>query len=396
MAELDIAWVREQFSLPENIAFFDNAGGSFTLNRVIDRVAEYMRETPVQLGARHRLSVQASNRLQHATADLAAMIGAQPDEVVIGPASSSLTDRLARAMRGQLRTGDRIIVTQFDHESNISPWLRLADHDLEIVIWELNESTGQVELDDLEALLTERTRLLACTHCTNITGDPVAIGDIRRLTKQAGCQLMVDGVAYAPHRQVNMAELDVDYYVISLYKVFGPHIGLLYGKREALDRLDNINLAHMSRDDVPYKLQPGGTCYELLYGAAGIAHYLQELGNGNLGEAFSLITKYEEQLTRQFLNAMNDTDFIVHGSTGDNPQRLPIMSFHHPKLSAVSICEQLDRHNIAAKHGHFHARRLIQRYGLDPNDGVVRVSMAHYNTSEEVERLIEQLKLICG
>lgn len=395
MSEFDIAWVREQFSLPDNIAFFDNAGGSFTLNRVIERVAQYMRETPVQLGARHQLSVTASERLQQATADLATMIGAQPDELVIGPASSSLTDRLARAMRGQLKAGDRIIVTQFDHESNISPWLRLADRGVEVVIWALNESTGQVELDDLEALITDRTRLLACTHCTNITGDPAPIKQIRHLTRQAGVELMIDGVAYAPHRHINVAELDVDYYVISLYKVFGPHIGLLYGKREALARLDNINLAHMTRQDVPYKLQPGGTCYELLFGAAGIAHYLKELGGGSVAKAFRHITEYEEKLTAQFLNAMADSGIVIHGSTGGNPQRLPIISFHHPKLASAWICEQLDRHDIAAKHGHFHARRLVERYGLDPNDGVVRVSMAHYNTVEEVERLTEQLNRIC-
>ena len=386
MSQFDIDWVRDQFALPETTAFFDNAGGSFTLKRVIDRVAQYMRETPVQLGASHALSQLAGQRQRESIAALTRLFNARSGKLVLGPSSSALTDRLARAMRGQLRAGDRIIVTELDHESNISPWLRLKDHGVEIDLWTLNRDSLRPELDDLRALITDRTRLVACTHCTNVMGDVLPIEAIRSITRSAGVRFMVDGVACAPHRQVDLQALGVDFYVVSLYKLFGPHIGLLYGRDEALLELDNINLSHLSKSDIPYKLQPGGTCYELVYGAAGIMDYLDEVPGG-----FAAIERYERELGNRFVEGLQDMPIRWHGQPQQNHDRLPIFSFDVPGRSSKGICEALDQRDIAARYGHFHAKRLVEALGLDSAEGVVRVSLAHYNSVEEIDRLLAAL-----
>ena len=394
---LDVQWVRQQFSLPDDVAFFDNAGGSFTLRRVIQRVCEYMQETPIQLGASHALSQRAAERQSESLSALARLVDAPVEGLVAGPSASALVDRLGRALVGNWKPGDRVVVTDFDHEANISPWLRLREKGVEVDTWRLNRQSLRPEIEDLKALLRESTRLVACTQCSNVLGEAVELKDVTAAARSAGAQVMVDGVAYAPHRPVGFSSLDVDYYVLSLYKVFGPHIGLLIGKPERLRELSNINLEHLSKNDVPYKMQPGGACYELVYGAAGIEHYLVELGNGSSAAGWQAIQRHESLLTDRFLEGLREIPGVrILGAAHINPARLPIFSFTVDGHSSKSIISSLDQQKLYGRHGNFHAVRLIDAVGLDRADGAVRLSFAHYNSVDEVECLLGALRQIVG
>ena len=282
---LDLDFVRSQFpALAGEWTYLDNAGGSQTLVGVADRVRDYLLSTNVQLGASYAVSRQAGERVAEATRAVAAMINAGDErEVVIGPSTTQLLANLALAMRSQLVVGDEVIVTDCDHEANIGPWVRLADQGVTVKTWKVDPDTLQLRASDLEALLTERTRLVAFTHASNILGTVNPVADITRLVHERGARVCVDAVSYAPHRALDVRAWDVDYYVFSSYKVYGPHLAVLYGKRELLEGLATINHAFVPDDDVPRKLQPGSVNYELSYGLLGVAEYFEALARRSAG-----------------------------------------------------------------------------------------------------------------
>lgn len=402
IAPLDTTAIRRRFpGLASDWAFFDNAGGAHVVDTVIARVAEYLRETPVQLGASYAPSQQAGERLATATTAIAQLINAaEPQEIVFGPSSTALLDRLARALRPAIKPGDEIIVTDADHESNIGPWRRLAATTGAIIkVWPVSTTTWRLELADLDALLGPRTRLVCCTQATNILGSIEPIGEIARRVHAAGAQLVVDGVAFAPHRLVDVQDWDVDYYVFSCYKVFGPHIGVLYGKYAHLLALANLNHDYLPPDAIPYKLQPGAYSYELAYGMGAVPEYLMELGGSQdtprerLAAAWDRIAAHEATLVAPLLDFLQQKPGvqIIGPASAEAMVRLPIVSFTVNNHDAAEITRHADQYNIGIRHGHFHARRLIEKLGLLENNGVVRVSLAHYNTADEVARLIHCL-----
>jgi len=403
MTPLDTAVVRRRFpGLASDWIFLDNAGGAQVLGTAIERVAAYLRETPVQTGASYAVSRQAQERLDAATAAVAQFINAaEPREIVFGPSSTSLLDRLARALRPQIRPGDEIVVTDADHEANIGPWRRLAAAcDATIKIWPVNTESWRLELDDLNALLGPRTRLVCCTQATNILGTIEPVNEIARRVHAAGAQLVVDGVAFAPHRLVDVRAWDVDYYVFSCYKVFGPHIGVLYGKYARLLALSNLNHEYLPPDAIPYKLQPGAYSYELAYGMGAVPDYLLELGSAQdsprarLAAAWERIAAHEAALIAPLLDYLQQQPGVrlIGPASADPALRLPIVSFAVAGRNAAEITRHADQYNIGIRHGHFHARRLIDKLDLLENNGVVRVSLAHYNTPEEITRLLNCLQ----
>lgn len=376
-------------------AWFDNAGGSFTLHRVIDRVARYMRTTPVQLGATYPLSKQAATRQADAVASLARFINARhADEILLGSSATALIWQIARAMRPLLSAGDEIIVSVMDHEANRSPWLWLRELGVTVHQWKIDTTDFALSLNHLDALLNERTRLVCFSQCSNILGRIEPVADITRRAHAKGARVFVDGVAYAPHRRVDVQAWDVDFYVVSLYKIFGPHIGMLYGKKNALLELGNINHDYLAADALPYKLQPGGVSYELAFGAAGIVDYFDEWQRSIGADPFDIIAAHEARLVAPLLSFLDAHSQVrLFGpSHADSRTRLPIVSFRHATRTSAMIVAALEDRRIAAKHGHFHARRLLEHLGVPPDDGVVRISLAHYNTAEEIERLIETLE----
>lgn len=397
---LDVGFVRSQFpALAEGFAYFDNAGGTLVLKTVADRIQEYLLTTSVQTGASYAHSQRASARLTAARARIALLMGARrPEEVVFGPSTTALLQYLARAMAYQFKPRDEVIVTRFDHESNIGPWLGLEALGVIVKFWEIDKESFEIDLGALEQLLSPRTRLVAVTHVSNILGTINPIAEIARLVHAHGAKIVVDGVAYAPHRAIDVAALDVDYYVFSFYKTYGPHFAVLYGKYDDLLALDSLYHYFYGRDKVPGKLEPGNPCYELAWGAAGIVDYFDALGGGTgdraaIQRAFTAVATHEAALGEKllaYLRSRNDVR-VIGRRDSDIQSRVPTISFKAVGRDSVGIVTEIDKHSTGIRQGDFHARRLIESLGLATSGGVVRVSMVHYNTLEEVDRLIGHL-----
>ncbi|WP_430437246.1 cysteine desulfurase-like protein [Oceanibaculum nanhaiense] len=409
MTVLDLDFVRRQFpsfSDPEAgpWAFFENAGGSYVPQAVVDRMSRYLSTMRVQHGAEYDLSRRATQAVNDAADLMADWINARPDEIVIGPSATQLTYVLAQAMRGWFGPGDEIIVTNQDHECNVGAWRRLAAATgATIREWGIDPETGELELPALQALLNDRTRLVCVTHCSNIVGTINDIPAIARMVHAAGALIFVDGVAYAPHRALDMKALDVDFYVFSLYKTYGPHQALLYGRHELLAKAENQNHDFIA-GSVPYHLAPGGKNQPDVAALAGIADYLDAVHahhfpaseNGfqkRSAAVFELFTRQEADIAARLLDYLNARkDIRVIGQrTADPARRAPTISFTVSGRSSLDVTRGLLPHKIAVRNGNFYATRCVEALGLDREDGVVRVSMVHYNTADEVDRLIRAL-----
>jgi selenocysteine lyase/cysteine desulfurase len=301
-------------------------------------------------------------------------------------------------MAYQFRPGDEVIVARFDHESNIGAWLGLEALGVVIKFWEIDKQSFEIDLGALERLLSSRTRLVAVTHVSNILGTIHPIAEIARLAHAHGAKIVVDGVAYAPHRAIDVAALDVDYYVFSFYKTYGPHFAALYGKYDDLLALDGLYHYFYGREKVPGKLEPGNPNYELAWGAAGIVDYFDALG-GRTGDraaiarAFAGIASHEAALGERllaYLRGRNDVR-VVGRRDSDPRNRVPTISFKAVGRDSAEIVTEMDKWPIGIRHGDFHSRRLVESLDLAAGNGVVRVSMVHYNTIEEVDRLIAHL-----
>ena len=399
---MDINFVRKKFpALQKDFIFMDNAGGSQVLGNVIDHMQDYLVNCNVQLGASYEISALAGEKLDHVTHQIAELINApKPQEVIIGPSSTMLLRILSICLSGQWQAGDEVIVTNSDHEANVSCWMDLREKGIVVKIWKINQETLEFDLDDLKNLTSAKTRLVAIVHASNILGTINPIRKIARVVHDAGALICVDGVAFAPHRLIDVQELEVDFYVFSTYKVYGPHLGLMYGRYDLLQSMDGIN--HYFINEIPYKFQPGNFNYELTYSLAGLPQYLKELFDHHFPEnkqddqqiklqkTFELIADHEQALSKLLIDyLMTKKDLRIIGkSTADKLQRVPTISFVHNRLKSSEIVEMVDPHRIGIRFGDFYAKKIIQDLGLEEKDGVVRVSLVHYNSFEEVETLI--------
>ncbi len=401
--KLDLDFIRNEYpSLREDYVFFDNAGGSQTLKRVMDKITAYYMTSDVQLGGTYSISTQARERVNSGTAQIAQTLNAKfPHEAVIGSSSTALIRLFSIVIGKTLQAGDEIIITNADHQANISPWQSLAEQGIVIKTWEFNTETFQLELEDLKQLMSAKTKLVAYCHVSNIFGTIHPAKEINAYIHRQGALAFVDGVAYAPHRLPDVQDIDADFYVYSIYKVFGPHIGVLYGKEEHLLRLPGINHSIVPNDDLPYKFQPGGPNYELTYALNGISEYLQAVAqhhgmNANepirtqMQFAYDLFDAHEEALAQHLLNflATKDKVRIIGETTADKDVRVCTIAFVVEGINSPEIDAKVAANNIGIKTGNFYANGITKALDLDRQGGVVRVSMAHYNTFEELERLI--------
>ncbi|HEY2892393.1 MAG TPA: aminotransferase class V-fold PLP-dependent enzyme, partial [Dongiaceae bacterium] len=335
---------------------------------------------------------------------MAAMVGAESDEIIIGHSTTMNVYLLAQALRPTLKPGDEIIVTNLDHEANIGAWRRLAEFGVVIREWQVDPVTGFLDLGRLDELLNEKTRLVAVSHCSNIVGSFNDIPMIARKVHAAGGLLMVDGVAAAPHRAVNVKQLDVDFYAFSLYKTFGPHLALLYVRKQLWARLAPQN--HFFIEDDPGKLLPGGSNHELTAGLVGIAdyfdlvdrHHFQTPENefhGRVARVYRLIEAHEGRLAERVLAHLRGKPGIRIIGQQDMAEksagRAPTISFTVKGKRSQAIAEALNKQQIAIGFGDFFARRCVEALGLNPDDGVVRVGIAHYNDDGDVDRLLAAL-----
>ncbi len=403
MLDLDLAFVRAQFpALASGFVYLDNAGGSQVLGRVADRVRDYLLTSSVQLGASYAHSEAAGERVLQARRAVAELINApNDDEVVMGGATTALMFQITQAIRPSIKPGDEIILTNTDHEANIGAWSRLAEFGAVLRFWNVNVETLELDLADLQALLGPRTRWVAMTQASNVLGTVNPVAAVARLVHAAGARLCVDAVAYAPHRLVDVQASGADLYVFSFYKVFGPHYAVLWGRRELLLELASLN-HYFIPATLPYKLQPGNVNYELSYGCIGIGDYLAQVGTrlGSTGTprermqaAFDAFEAHENALAETLLRYLQAKPGVrvIGRPSALGGQRMPTISFVVAGQHSEAIVRHIDAFNIGIRFGDFYARRLIEALGLTEHGGVVRVSIAHYNTAQEIARLIEHL-----
>ena len=408
---LDIDFVKAQFPafkdpLSSKWSFFENAGGSYVPHNVIKHLNNFMTSTKVQPYAEFDISAIAGNNMDKATELFAEMINARKDEIIIGASTTMNMYVLSNAMKHFIKPGDEVIVTNQDHEANIGAWRRLESYGAVIKEWKINTENAELEIEDLKALLTNKTKIVAVTHCSNIVGSINNLQSIAKLVHKYNAFLVGDGVSYAPHGLPNVKDLDVDFYTFSLYKTYGPHLGLLYGKKEILNQLPNQNHEFLE-GDVPYTLNPGGPNHEELSCLVGIYEYFNNLYNHHFSDKNNtlrkkiekineLISNHEEQIANpllEYLNSRNDIKLIGKKKI-ENKNRAPTIAFTFVNQSSKKISDQLVKNGIATRNDNFYAWRCLKALGIDVDDGVVRTSMVHYNTHEDVEKLISALKKI--
>ncbi len=409
--KLDLDFVRSQFPafndpLCKEWSFFENAGGSYVPQQVIDRLNNFMISTKVQPYAEYPMSKIAGNNMDQATELFAKMINANKKEIIIGGSTSINLYVLCNALKYSLKPGDEVIVTNQDHEANISPWKRLLEVGANIKEWKINPKTAELEIDELENLLTEKTKIVAVTHCSNIVGTVNNLKKISELAHKKNAIVIGDGVSYAPHGFPDVKELGVDFYTFSLYKTYGPHLALLYGKEEILKNLPNQN--HQFLDgNYPYTINPGGPNHEELVSLIGIYEYLMELykhhfNNDGLSirkkinEVNKLIAIHEQEIANPLLNYISERkDFKLIGKNKiEDKNRAPTISFVVINKSSKEVSNFLVKNKIATRNDNFYAWRCLEALNIDLDDGVVRISLTHYNKRSEVEQLIKILQKI--
>lgn len=406
---LNLPRIRAEFpALNNDCVYLDNAGGSQVLRRVADRVHDYLLTSSVQLGASYKESQQAGAKVLAARQSVAVLINAvHDDEVVMGGSSTALMFQLTQAILPDIRPGDEIIVTNTDHEANIGGWMRLKTAGAIVKIWEVNPLTLALDLQDLERLLTPNVKWVAMTHASNILGTINPVTKVAEMAHAAGARLCVDAVAYAPHRLVDVQASGADVYVFSFYKVFGPHFAVLWGKRELLLSLHSLNHFFIGAEVIPYKLQPGNVNYELSYGCMGISDYLSSVGaelgcsgtdRQKMQAAFDAFEKHEDAMAERLLSYLRSKKAvrIIGMDSAAAGGRVPTVSFMVAGQMSETVVRHVDNFKIGIRFGDFYARRLIETLGLQAQGGVVRVSIAHYNTLEEIDLLIQHLDEVIG
>ncbi len=405
MTTLDVSFCRRQFpALDTDWALLDNAGGSVTPRQVTARVTEHLTRRMVQLGASYPLSEESTHCVMQGREAVAALIGASRDEVVLGASTTQNLGLLSRSLR--LSPGDEIVVTNLDHESNVGCWRRLEASGVVVREWCASggaEDPAGVELrlSELEPLLNSKTRWVCFSHCSNLVG---GVHDVAALTERihaAGAKACVDGVAYAPHRLIDVKAWNVDAYAFSLYKTYGPHLGALYLRRDVQAELEPQNHFFIEDEDPAYRFMPGGVSHELAVGLPGIleyvdavhAHHFPEAAEAPLAQrvaaVFELFSAHEAALCTRLLDFLHELPRVrvLGPPRGEDPRRAPTISFWRPGRPSSSVPLALDQRRIAIRWGHFYAHRLVSALGLHGIGGVVRASFVHYNTVEEVERL---------
>ena len=408
MPKLDTDYVREQFPafsdpLSSKWSFFENAGGSYVPSNVIERLNHFMTSTKVQPYAEFDTSAIAGDNMDKATNFFAEMINADNDEIIIGGSTTMNMYVLSNAMRSLLSPGDEVIVTNQDHEANVGSWRRLADHGMIVKEWQINNDTAELEIDDLKALLSKKTKIVAVTHCSNIVGSINDLKSIAELVHQYDAYIVGDGVSYAPHGFPDVKSLDVDFYAFSLYKTDGPHLGLLYGKKEILNQLPNQNHEFLE-GDVPYTLNPGGPNHEELSCLVGVYEYFMNLFEHHypgenlpirekIHKVNELIAEHEKEIANPLLDYLtNRSDIKLIGKkTINDKDRAPTIAFTMNNKSSKDLSSELVKHGIATRNDNFYAWRCLMSLGIDVDDGVVRTSMVHYNNHHDVNKLIDAL-----
>ncbi|KAK3337083.1 pyridoxal phosphate-dependent transferase [Cercophora scortea] len=396
---LNMDEVRGSFpALSSAQVFLDNAGGSQALGSVAERVKDYLLNTNVQLGATYSTGKEATRCYAEGYAAAAKYINASRDEIVLGSSTTQLFRNVSYAL--DFDEGDELIVSALDHEANIAPWVDLAKRQKLLLKWWLpsdssssSKTNPKLLASDLESLLSDKTRLITCTHASNILG---TIHDIKSIaevvhSRSPKALLCVDAVAYAPHREIDVKDLGVDLYAYSWYKVYGPHLSMLYASPRAFEQLQSLGHFFNPQATLEQKLALAGSSYELVSAIPAVVEYI---GTGTTTTKWAGIVAQEHQLAEDLLSYLNARDDVtVWGETSADPAlRVPTVSFTVKGRSSRQLVETVEKEtNFGFRWGSFYSVRLVEQILGLGEDGVVRVSMVHYNTVVEVTALIAAL-----
>ncbi len=406
MTRLDSDFVRAQFPAfaepaLRGQAFFENAGGSYACQQVIDRLERFYRQRKVQPYAPYGASQLAGGEMDEARTRLSAMLGVGEDELSFGPSTTQNTYVLAQAFRQWMRPGDAIIVTDQDHEANSGPWRRLAEDGFEIREWKIDAETGMLRLDQLEELLDERVRLVCFPHCSNIVGAINPVVEITAAAHAAGAFVCVDGVSYAPHGFVNVGEMGPDIYLFSAYKTYGPHQGVMVMRRELAQMLPNQG--HWFNGDTLYKrFTPAGPDHAQVAACAGMADYYDALADhhGLEGDAATrtaavhdLMRARETALLQPLLAYLADKNSVRLIGPREATEKAPTVAIELPG-KGEDAARALAAHGIMAGGGDFYGSRPLKAMGVDLDKGVLRLSFVHYTDEDEVTKLLTALDAV--
>ncbi|WP_298848621.1 aminotransferase class V-fold PLP-dependent enzyme [uncultured Ruegeria sp.] len=407
MSSLDIDFVRAQFpafSEPslQGQAFFENAGGSYTCKPVIDRLTRFYTQRKVQPYAPYETSRLAGDEMDEARTRMAAILGVDTDELSFGPSTTQNTYVLAQAFRQWMQPGEAIVVTNQDHEANSGPWRRLSEAGIEVREWQIDPETGSLNPQDLENMLDEKVRLVCFPHCSNVVGEINPVTEITAIAHAAGAFVCVDGVSYAPHGFPNVGDLGPDIYLFSAYKTYGPHQGCMVIRRTLGELLPNQ--AHYFNGDVLYKrFTPAGPDHAQIAASAGMADYVDLLCAHHGGPAsdaaekgafvHDLMRSHEVSLLQPVLDAVKDRNAVRVIGTSDANRRAPTvaLSLNRP---AEAVAAELTQYSVMAGGGDFYAVRPLKAMGVDPDQGVLRVSFTHYTSQQEIDQLLEALERV--
>jgi cysteine desulfurase family protein (TIGR01976 family) len=391
----------------DDFILFDNAAGAQIPRSVLDAVNEHLIERNVQRGGRYPKSIQVDESIARARESVAMFVNARSnDEIAFGMNATSFLRIVSLAIGETLSTRNEIVVTDLDHEANIAVWLALQRQGAQIRWWRMRND-GRLYAEDLEQVLSPNTRLVACTVASNALGSLLDVRAVADRVHAAGAELMLDAVHYGPHGLFDIQQWDCDYLVCSGYKIFAPHMGFLWGKSEALDRLQTFREDFIP-NKAPGKIEAGTFIYENVSGMDAAVKYLESLGsdegNGHgsrrrhLETAMQMIKEYEAKLSEAMLRGLGAIPGMAIYGISDLaliPYRVPTISFNVGKVAPAEVCERLAAAGVGVRDGHMYTPRLMERLGLTET-GVVRASLLHYNTLQEIQRFLSVLEEIAA
>jgi cysteine desulfurase family protein (TIGR01976 family) len=386
-----VAAVRERFpALTSGAAFLDGPGGSQAPAEVIEAVSDYLREANANLGGAFVTSATSDEVMERGRAAAADFTGSEPQEIAFGANMTTLNFQLAHAVARTLDPGDEIVVTRLDHDANISPWLLIAeDHDLVVRTAPIRSEDVTLDHDALEALMSERTRVVAFTLASNAVGSIPDAARIAGTAHRVGALAWADGVHLAPHRRLRRADWGLDVMLCSPYKFFGPHLGIAAIRRDLAESLPADRVRPADEEPAGHRFEAGTQSHEAVAGATAAIGYLRSLGEGDLDLAFARIEQHETALADRFLAGMPD-DLELYGIRHAEA-RTPTFCFNLPGRSPREVAERLAERDIYVWDGHYYALEPMRTLGLEP-EGAVRAGFLHYTSEEEVDRLLEALE----
>ncbi len=415
MPHLDTAFVRSQFpafSEPtlDGWAFFENAGGSYTCRQVIERLTSFYTRTKVQPYQPYPTSRAAGAAMDEAYRRFAAYLGVGEDEVHLGPSTSQNTYVLERALRSLWQEGDEIVVSNQDHEANAGVWRRLADTGIVVREWLIDPQAGTLDPDVLDGLITDKTRMVAFPHCSNVVAAINPVAEITARAHAAGAIVVVDGVAWAPHGLPDVGALGADVYLFSLYKTWGPHLGLMTVKRNLLDAASNQG-HFFNADQTRKRLLPAGPDHAQIAASAGVCDYLDALhdhhfdprvhvpaSGGTTGAAErgrrlgEMFRAHESRLATPLLDWLRQRDDLRIVGPADPAVRAPTIAVVPLARDVRDLQRALTERKLMTGVGHFYGVRPLIGMDIDIDPGVLRLSFLHYTTEAEIEQLIAGLE----